>query len=214
MTLGFLGPDPIEQQIGEVLRRIAAGASPADIETQQVDCKEERGRRGPGGTIVPGVAENEDAARHLVAEMACLANTPGGGAIIVGISDDGLRIGTELDAEWLRYRIYQLSNRALTVDVRRRHPRPGAAAAKRYSASGGAPEQSIQGHQFGLHSFENGPSPHTGSSPGSPSGGLGPSYCHWFGGGPVAPIANTQPVMVRRHAIHFCPSADTRISTP
>lgn len=41
----------------------------------------------------------------------------GGGAIILGVADDGTVIGTALDAEWLRHRIFELTDRALTVDV-------------------------------------------------------------------------------------------------
>lgn len=118
MTFTFLGPEPLEQQIQQALGRIAAGERPASIEGLHVDCKEERGRRGPRGAILPGSAHNEEAAGHLWAEMACLANTPGGGAIILGLADDGQRIGTEIDAEWLRHRIYELSERRLTVDIR------------------------------------------------------------------------------------------------
>ncbi|EQD52754.1 transcriptional regulator with HTH domain protein, partial [mine drainage metagenome] len=47
-----------------------------------------------------------------------MANTPGGGAIVLGVADDGTRIGTELDPEWLRHRIWQLTERRLTVAVR------------------------------------------------------------------------------------------------
>lgn len=47
-----------------------------------------------------------------------LANTPGGGAIVLGVADDGARIGTALDAEWLRHRIFQLTNRQLTISAR------------------------------------------------------------------------------------------------
>ena len=50
--------------------------------------------------------------------MACLANTPGGGAIVLGVADDGVRIGTSLEPEWLRYRIWQLTEQRLTVAVR------------------------------------------------------------------------------------------------
>ena len=46
-----------------------------------------------------------------------MANTPGGGAVIVGIADDGTPIGTSLDAEWLRHRIWELTQRILTVNV-------------------------------------------------------------------------------------------------
>jgi ATP-dependent DNA helicase RecG len=34
-----------------------------------------------------------------------MANTPGGGALVVGVADDGTVLGTELDADWLRHRI-------------------------------------------------------------------------------------------------------------
>ena len=117
MSFQFLGPDPLEQQINEALQSLAGGKSPNQIETAQVDIKEEPGRRR-GQTIIPGEHENEDAASYLAGEMACMANTPGGGALIVGIADDGTRIGTELGAEWLRHRIYELTERKLTVDIK------------------------------------------------------------------------------------------------
>ena len=46
-----------------------------------------------------------------------MANTPGGGAVIVGVSNDGQLIGTDLEAEWLRHRMWELSGKALTVDI-------------------------------------------------------------------------------------------------
>ena len=117
MTLQFLGPDPLEQQITETLRRLADGQPPAQIETAQVDVKEEPGRRR-GRYAAPGAPTNEEAAAYLAGEMACMANTAGGGAIVLGIADDGDRIGSSLDAQWLRHRIYELTERKLTVDVR------------------------------------------------------------------------------------------------
>lgn len=93
------------------------GAGGVVRERQRIDLKEEAGRRGAGGVILPGSLENEAAARHLAAEVACMANTPGGGALLVGVADDSSLIGTELDAEWLRMRIYQLTQRLLTVTV-------------------------------------------------------------------------------------------------
>lgn len=116
MTFAFLGPDPLTQQVEDLLGRLAAGESPAAIETRQIDCKEEPGRRGPGGVVLEGGTENEEAARYLADEIACLANTPGGGAIVLGVADDGRRVGTNLDPEWLRHRIYELTNRRLTID--------------------------------------------------------------------------------------------------
>lgn len=117
MTFTFLGPDPLEAQVQEVLGQLAAGHRPADIERTAVDIKEEPGRRN-GRSIAPAQAQNERAAAYLAEEMACFANTPGGGAVIVGIADDGERIGTGLDADWLRHRIWQLSEGRLTVEIR------------------------------------------------------------------------------------------------
>ncbi|HEX8394274.1 MAG TPA: ATP-binding protein [Longimicrobium sp.] len=117
MTFVFLGPDPVDRQVNEVMARLAAGDAPRGIERAQVDVKEEPGRRGRDGGIAAGRSENEEAARYLAGEMACLANTAGGGAIILGIADDGTRIGTELGAEWLRHRIFELTSRQLTISV-------------------------------------------------------------------------------------------------
>jgi ATP-dependent DNA helicase RecG len=118
VTFSFLGPDPIEDQLTQVLGRLAGGDPPRGIEVTQVDVKEEPGRRGPDGSVRPGHTENDWAARYLAGELACLANTPRGGAIVLGVADDGTRIGTQLDGEWLRHRIWELTERKLTVSVR------------------------------------------------------------------------------------------------
>ncbi len=121
MAFSFLGPHPLEHQLQRVMDRLAAGDPPSQIELTQIDIKEEPGRRATGGAIAPGAPENEKAARYLAGEMACLANTPGGGAIVLGIADDGMRIGTEIDAEWLRHRLWQLTGGRLTTSVRTGH---------------------------------------------------------------------------------------------
>lgn len=118
MTYSFLGPDPVETQVQAVIERLAAGDSPSLIERRQVDVKEEPGRRGPGGQILSGGDHNDRAARYLAGEMACMANSPGGGAVILGVADDGTPIGTSLDGEWLRHRIWQLTDGKLTIAVR------------------------------------------------------------------------------------------------
>jgi len=118
VSFSFLGPDPLESQINGVLHRLAEGDPPNQIEIAQVDVKEEVGRRGPGGLVLSGVSQNDPAAQYLAGEMACFANTPGGGAIILGVADDGTRIGTELNPEWLRHRIWQLTEQKLTVTIR------------------------------------------------------------------------------------------------
>jgi ATP-dependent DNA helicase RecG len=117
-TIRFLGPDPVEQQLAHALEALANGRPPRDIERLLVDCKEEPGRRAADGTIVLGNVESEQAAKYFAEEAACFANTPSGGAIIIGIADDGTRIGSDLDSEWLRHRIYELTERRLTVTVR------------------------------------------------------------------------------------------------
>ena len=118
MGLGTFGREPIDVLIEQTLHRLSQGDPPARIEVERVDFKEEPGRRAADGTLVPGGAKNERAADYLAGEMACMANTPGGGAIIVGVSDDGVRIGTRLDMDWLRHRIWELTSKQLTVAVR------------------------------------------------------------------------------------------------
>ena len=121
MTLGVLGPDPLEALIERTVRRLSEGEPPSRIEVERVDVKEEPGRRDADEVVSPGQATSEEAARRLAQEMACMANTPGGGALIVGIADDGARIGTRLDAGWIRHRIWELTSQKLTVAVRAEH---------------------------------------------------------------------------------------------
>jgi len=117
MTFTLLGPDPLEKQIRDVIERLQAGDLPPEIEVAPVDIKEEAGRRSPDGSVTPGGSQNEKAARQLADAMACMANTPGGGAVILGIADDGKHVGTELDPEWLRNRIYQITLSKLTISI-------------------------------------------------------------------------------------------------
>lgn len=100
------------------LGRLAAGASGAAVEVEGVDCKEEAGRRGRGGIVLPGEARSHAVAAQLADEVACLANTPGGGALIVGVSDDGTVIGAAADRDWLRQRIYERVDVAPAVEER------------------------------------------------------------------------------------------------
>jgi ATP-dependent DNA helicase RecG len=110
------GPDPVVEALQEALAILADGG--AVVEHQQLDLKEEAGRRGPGGVVLPGSARNDVAARALAGECACMANIPGGGALLVGVADDSTLIGTQLDPEWLRARIFELTQRRITVDAR------------------------------------------------------------------------------------------------
>ncbi|GAB3919084.1 transcriptional regulator [Microlunatus endophyticus] len=117
VTITF-GLDPVRAEVNALIERMRAGEVIDSMqERKSVDLKEEAGRRGRDGAIKAGDPENEQAAQKLAAEAACMANTPGGGALIVGVGDDGTLIGADLDAEWLRQRIYQVTQRLLTVDV-------------------------------------------------------------------------------------------------
>ena len=117
MTITF-GPDPVRTRVRELLSRLDAGTALGDPdETALVDFKEDPSRRGPRGELLEGRREDADAAKFLAKEAACMANTPGSGALIVGVSKTGELIGTALDAEWLRFRIFEVAGRALTVDV-------------------------------------------------------------------------------------------------
>lgn len=115
MTISF-GTDPVAAEIQRVLGALQAGIWSGD-ESALVDLKEEAGRRDQRGTLLPGPAQNEAAAEQVATEAACMANTPGGGALLLGAADDGTLIGTSLDLDWLRHRVYEITDRALTVDV-------------------------------------------------------------------------------------------------
>lgn len=101
-----------------MLTALATGADTSGLESRRVDLKEEAGRRDRHGVVQPTTRQNEAAAVQLAGEAACMANSEGGGALVVGVADDGTLVGTELDPEWLRSRIYDLTQRLLTVDVR------------------------------------------------------------------------------------------------
>jgi ATP-dependent DNA helicase RecG len=105
--------------IDSVLGKLRAGTVPAAAERQRVDLKEEAGRRGRDGLPLPGQPENLAAASQLANEVACFANTPSGGALVVGVEDKtGDLIGAVLDADWLRHRIYQAVGVAPMVEER------------------------------------------------------------------------------------------------
>lgn len=112
------GADPVRAEVADLLDRMAAGERvDKSSERKHVDLKEEAGRRDREGRVRPGSPENGEAARKLAGEAACMSNTPGGGALIVGVANDGALIGADLDGEWLRQRIYEITRRLLTVDV-------------------------------------------------------------------------------------------------
>lgn len=116
--MSFLADDPVRQELNVALERLAAGEPGRDVESDRIDCKEDRSRRGPGGIVLPtGEPRHDGTAEMLAAAAACLANS-GGGGLIVGVDDrTGQPIGVDLDATWLRGRIYDFTERKLTCTV-------------------------------------------------------------------------------------------------
>lgn len=113
MTL--FGIDPVADAVSAALEAVEHGEHPP--ERRHVDFKEEAGRRDGRGELRVGSPHNEAAAQQLAGEVACMANSPGGGALVVGIADDGTPVGAELDADWLQVRLYQLLRQSYTTVV-------------------------------------------------------------------------------------------------
>lgn len=121
-------PDPVHARdellalADSVLSRLVAGVGPTKVETERVDVKEEAGRRDRSGGLLPANATNPAAAEHLANEVRCFANTPGGGAIVLGVEDvTWSPLGTAIDAEWLRQRLDDLTGVAPMIEERELH---------------------------------------------------------------------------------------------
>ena len=118
-NFSFLPPPSHDTEIERVLSALAAGgADPDALESQVIDLKEEAGRRA-GSRILQGEPRSDVVAKQLAAEAACFANTRSGGVIIVGVDDaTGDLIGAVSEIDWLRTRLYQLTDSKVTVDIR------------------------------------------------------------------------------------------------
>lgn len=101
--------------INEALSHLNSGSLLA--ESKHLDYKEEAARRDNTGRLKPGSPRHDKAVPPLAGEVACMANTPRGGVLMLGVSDDGSVPGTELDAEWLRRRLFEALDRQLTVTI-------------------------------------------------------------------------------------------------
>jgi ATP-dependent DNA helicase RecG len=116
--------DLVSEAVAGALASLAAGAGVEDVESQLIDCKEPIGTVTRDGLRIPFSELNkpgkDEAARQLAAEATCLAHG-GGGALLVGVRDDraGLAafVGTDMDADWLRLRIHELTMPPLTVAI-------------------------------------------------------------------------------------------------
>lgn len=113
-----LAEDPLRKAAEVALQRLAAGEPPSIIESERVEFTEDRSRRGAHGEFLDrGDSTNEGAALSVADAAACQANS-GGGVVVVGVSNrDGRRTGSDLDREWLRRRIWELTGQRLTCQV-------------------------------------------------------------------------------------------------
>ena len=110
--------DVLRRLASDILERLRNGGGPTKVESEHVDVKEEAGRRDRSGGLLVGTPQNPAAAEQLAGEVRCFSNTPGGGVIVVGVEDRTWRpLGTELDEEWLRQRINDLTGCAPYIDV-------------------------------------------------------------------------------------------------
>ncbi len=108
----------LQVAVDRALRRVEGGLPADSLESQLVDFKEEAGRRGRAGAVLQGSPHNQAVAEQVANQVACLANSTGGGGLIVGLADDGRAIGADTDAEWLRHRVYELVDVAPEVSER------------------------------------------------------------------------------------------------
>lgn len=103
----------------DAIATVAAGARAADAETDIVDFKEEAGTV-QGGTPTTIPSQHEPAAVALAREVACFANTRDGGVLVVGVRDSeagpAAFVGAQLDAVWLRRRIWALTSPHFSID--------------------------------------------------------------------------------------------------
>ena len=110
--------DQLRRDVDEILASERNGAITRIAETSSIDFKEEAGRRN-GPDLEPGSEQNPTAAVKLADEVACMANSPGGGALILGVEDGtGVVLGTELSTDWLRRRIHQAIDIAPDIEAR------------------------------------------------------------------------------------------------
>jgi ATP-dependent DNA helicase RecG len=97
-----------DAEVKVALRAIASGSRAADVESQTLEFKEE---------ITRSV---DDTTKMVVEATLCLANS-GGGAVVVGVSDKATGadafVGTTLEIDRLRRRIWDLTKPALVVDI-------------------------------------------------------------------------------------------------
>lgn len=88
------------------LEKILGGATPRDLETELLDFKE------------PVVRSEKDTLDLMVRAAVCFVNASGG-IVLLGVDDDvggpTALVGSDVDIDRLRHRVYELTRPALTV---------------------------------------------------------------------------------------------------
>jgi hypothetical protein len=79
---------------------VAAGVVAGDVETEVLDFKEEARTVVAGGRRAAIGAQHEPAAQALAAEVACMAMSERGGAIVVGVNDCAAGSAAFVAASW------------------------------------------------------------------------------------------------------------------
>lgn len=108
------------EAVREALARVRTGETPEEVESETLACVEDRSRRDRAGVRLAGDAQHDPTARALADTAACLANRAGG-AVIVGLrphqGGPEAFVGTRLDEAWVRHRVWELADPALTCEV-------------------------------------------------------------------------------------------------
>jgi ATP-dependent DNA helicase RecG len=100
---------------------VLAGTTAEDAETDLVDFKVEAGSVDRQGNRAVIPVQYEPVALALASEVACMANVPLGGVLVVGVADDqsgsAALVGAVSDPEWLRQRIWVHTRPGCSVDI-------------------------------------------------------------------------------------------------
>ena len=103
-----------------MLAALEDGMRAADLESGTLDFKEDQSRRLRGEVIEAGATRHEPTARDIAEAACCFANSLGG-VVVIGVDDRATGrdafIGTDLDPNWLRHRIWELTEPRLAVQT-------------------------------------------------------------------------------------------------
>ncbi len=112
-------PDPQRSELEAAIDAVIAGRRASDLETPTLDFKEEAVARADRGRDQPP-PRNEMAAQDIAEAAACFANSEGG-VVVIGVDDKAAGptalVGSSIDVNFLRKRVWELAQPNLTVEV-------------------------------------------------------------------------------------------------